>query len=93
MTEKPDSLAETPDVLADMLRAARLTGAVFFSGRYTEPYGIKSTRRFDPGMPMAHLRHVSVFHLLTAGTCMFESASGRPPPAHRRRPSPDPVRR
>ena len=76
MTEKPDSPAETPDVLADMLRAARLTGAVFFSGRYTEPYGIKSTRRFDPGMPMAHLRHVSVFHLLTAGTCMFESASG-----------------
>jgi AraC-like DNA-binding protein len=76
MTEKPDSPAETPDVLTDMLRAVRLTGAVFFSGRYTAPYGIRSTKRFDPSMPVAHLRHISVFHLLTAGTCMFESASG-----------------
>ena len=76
MTEKPDSPAETPDVLTDMLRAVRLTGAVFFSGRYTAPYGIRSTKRFDPSMPAAHLRHISVFHLLTAGTCMFESESG-----------------
>ncbi|HRD77261.1 MAG TPA: AraC family transcriptional regulator [Hyphomicrobiaceae bacterium] len=76
MTEKPGLPAETPDVLSDMLRAVRLTGAVFFSGRYTAPYGIRSTKRFDPSMPAAHLRHISVFHLLTAGTCMFESASG-----------------
>lgn len=76
MTKKPDSPAETPDVLTDMLRAVRLTSAVFFSGRYTAPYGIRSTKRFDPSMPVAHLRHISVFHLLTAGTCMFESASG-----------------
>ena len=76
MTEKPDSPAKTPDVLSDMLRAVRLTGAVFFSGRYTAPYGIRSPGRFNPALPMAHLRHVSVFHLLTAGTCMFESASG-----------------
>ena len=76
MTENPDSHAETPDVLTDMLRAVRLTGAVFFSGRYTAPYRIRSPKQFDAGMPAAHLRHISVFHLLTAGTCMFESASG-----------------
>ena len=76
MTEKPDSPTEMPDVLTDMLRAVRLTGAVFFSGRYTAPYGIKSPKQFDPSMPAAHLRHISIFHLLTAGTCMFESASG-----------------
>lgn len=76
MTGKPDFPAETPDVLTDMLRAVRLTGAVFFSGRYTAPFGIRSTKRFDPSMPAAHLRHISVFHLLTAGTCMFEAASG-----------------
>ena len=76
MTGKTKFLAETPDVLTDMLRAVHLTGAVFFSGRYTAPFGITSTKRFDPSMPAAHLRHVSIFHLLTAGTCMFESASG-----------------
>lgn len=76
MIEKPDSSAETPDVLTDMLRGVRLTGAVFFSGRYTAPYGIRSPKQFDAGMPAAHLRHISIFHLLTAGTCMFESASG-----------------
>ncbi len=76
MTGTPDSRAGTPDVLTDMLRAVRLTGAVFFSGRYTAPFGIRSGKRFDPSMPAAHLRHISVFHLITAGTCMFESASG-----------------
>ena len=69
---------------SDMLRAARLTGAVFFSGRYTAPYGIKSTRRFDPAMPMAHLRHVSVFHLadgrdLHVRDRQAAAAAGSPP--------------
>jgi len=76
MTEKPDSPAQTPDVLSEMLRAVRLTGTVFFSGRYTEPFGLISPGRFDPSVPMAHFRHISVFHLLTVGTCMFEAASG-----------------
>ncbi|MGE3916854.1 MAG: cupin domain-containing protein [Hyphomicrobiaceae bacterium] len=76
MIEKPGSLAETPDVLSDMLRAVRLTGAVFFSGSYTEPFGLISPRRYDPGVPMAHLRHISIFHLVTAGGCMMTTASG-----------------
>jgi AraC family transcriptional regulator, alkane utilization regulator len=76
MTETPDSFADTPDVLADMLRAVRLTGAVFFNASFSAPFGVLSPKRFDPGLPMAHLRHTSVFHLVVAGGCTFEAANG-----------------
>jgi AraC family transcriptional regulator, alkane utilization regulator len=76
MTGTPESFANTPDVLTDMLRAVRLTGAVFFNATFSTPFGVLSPKRFDPGLPMAHLRHISVFHLVTAGGCTFEAASG-----------------
>lgn len=78
MTATPSSFAETPaaDVLADMLRAVRLTGAVFLKASFTEPFGILSPQRYDTLVPMAHLRHVSVFHLIASGGCMIETASG-----------------
>jgi AraC-like DNA-binding protein len=76
MTETPESFAAKPDLLTDMLRAVRLTGAVFFNARFSEPFGVISPRRFDAGLPMAHLRHISVFHLITSGGCTFESSSG-----------------
>ncbi|UYN92993.1 MAG: AraC family transcriptional regulator [Enhydrobacter sp.] len=77
MTGTPDSFADTPDVLAEMLRAVRLTGAVFFNATFSAPFGVLSPRRFDPGLPMAHLRHISVFHMVVSGGCTFEAASGR----------------
>lgn len=76
MTETPKSYAETPDVLADMLRTVRLTGAVFFNAAFSAPFGVISPKRYDAGLPMAHLRHISVFHLVTAGGCTFETANG-----------------
>lgn len=78
MTETPSSFAETPrtDVLADMLRAVRLTGAVFLKAKFTEPFGVLSPRRYDPLVPMSHLRHVSVFHLVASGGCMLETSGG-----------------
>jgi AraC family transcriptional regulator, alkane utilization regulator len=85
MIETPPSFAQAPvrgavppepDALSEMLRAVRLTGAVFLSARLTAPFGIVSPQRYDEGMPMAHLRHISVFHLIAAGDCVIETASG-----------------
>lgn len=79
MTATPPSFAGTPgaDVLADMLRAVRLTGAIFLKASFTEPFGVLSPQRYDPSIPMAHLRHVSVFHLIASGGCMIETAGRR----------------
>ena len=79
MTGTPPSFAERPpsaDVLADMLRAVRLTGAIFLKANFTEPFGVLSPQRYDAAIPMAHLRHVSVFHFVSTGGCMIETASG-----------------
>ena len=79
MTATPPSFADRPpgtDVLADMLRAVRLTGAVFLKANFTEPFGILSPQRYDPSIPMAHLRHVSIFHYVASGGCMMETAGG-----------------
>ena len=86
MIETPSSCAEAPvpaaaappepDALSEMLRSVRLTGAVFLSARLTAPFGIVSPKRYDERMPMAHLRHISVFHLVAEGDCVIETASG-----------------
>lgn len=65
-----------PDVLSDVLRVVRLTGATFLTGRFTAPFGFVSPKRYDAAMPMAKLRHISIFHLVVAGECMIETASG-----------------
>ena len=80
MTATPPSFADRPpgtDVLADMLRAVRLTGAVFLKASFTEPFGVLSPQRYDPSIPMAHLRHVSVFHYVATGGCNIETAGGQ----------------
>ena len=80
MTGTPLSIADAPaaaDLLSEVLRAVRLTGAVFLNGRFTAPFGIISPERYGPAMPMAHLRHISVFHLIVAGACTIETASGQ----------------
>ena len=54
MTATPPSFADRPpgtDVLADMLRAVRLTGAVFLKASFTEPFGVLSPQRYDPSIP------------------------------------------
>ncbi|MDP2375885.1 AraC family transcriptional regulator [Reyranella sp.] len=85
MIETPSFLADSParapappdaDMLSEMLRVVRLTGAVFLSARLTAPFGLVSPKRFDGRMPMAHLRHISVFHLVAEGECVIETASG-----------------
>ena len=82
MIETPPSFAETPDrpdsadVLSEMLRAVRLTGSVFLNGRFTEPFGLIAPSRYDPSLPMARMRHISIFHLIASGGCTVETASG-----------------
>src|SRR5262249_27531621 len=65
-----------PDTLSEMLRSVRLNGAVFLNARLSAPFGIASPRRYDERMLMAHLRHISVFHLIVEGDCIIETAHG-----------------
>ena len=84
MTATPLSVAETPDrhrpagpdLLSEMLKAVRLTGSVFLHARFTAPFGVVSPKYYDEQTPMAHLRHISIFHLIVAGACTFETATG-----------------
>jgi AraC family transcriptional regulator, alkane utilization regulator len=72
----PESPSADYDVLAETLRAVRLSGSVFLDACFTTPFGVVSPKRYDAGTPLAHLRHVSVFHLIAAGSCMIEIATG-----------------
>ena len=83
MTGTPPSFAATPesksghqDVLAEMLRAVRLTGSVFLNGCFSAPFGVISPKQYDERTPLAHLRHISIFHLIAAGACTIETAAG-----------------
>jgi AraC-like DNA-binding protein len=80
MIDTPPSFAATPesshDVLAETLRAVRLTGSVFLDACFSSPFGIISPKRFDANSPMAHLRHISIFHLIAEGECNIELATG-----------------
>lgn len=64
------------DVLDETLRAIRLTGSVFLNARFSKPFGVISPDQFDAGTPLAHLRHVSIFHLIASGGCTIEIESG-----------------
>src|SRR6476659_4909535 len=83
MIQTPSSFADTPDrpagvdLLSEMLRAVRLTGAVFFNGSFTAPFRIESPKRFEERTPLAHLHHISIFHLVAQGRCTFETARGQ----------------
>jgi AraC-like DNA-binding protein len=85
MIQIPLSFAETPDhrsvagpdLLSEMLKSVRLTGAVFLNARFTAPWGVIDPKSYDERTPMARLRHISILHLIVAGRCNFESAGTR----------------
>jgi AraC-like DNA-binding protein len=74
--DPPDRPAKEPDILSDLLRSVRLTGAVFLNGVFSSPFGVISPRKWDDRSPLARLRHVTVFHLIASGGCTIETASG-----------------
>jgi AraC family transcriptional regulator, alkane utilization regulator len=78
MTPAPETIADQPDVLSELLRALRLTGAVFMDGQFTSPFGLTSPARWDAQDKMARLRHVSVFHLVAEGSCWLDAPGGSP---------------
>jgi AraC-like DNA-binding protein len=63
-------------VLAEMLRAVRLTGSVFLNASFSAPFGVISPKQYYGRTPMAHLRHISIFHLIAAGGCTIETSTG-----------------
>jgi AraC-like DNA-binding protein len=72
MAGTPASFAETPDrrtaagpdLLSEVLKAVRLTGAVFLNACFTAPFGVIDPKSYDQRTPMARLRHVSILHLM-----------------------------
>jgi hypothetical protein len=84
MIETPPFIAETPpspvardgDALSEILRGVRLTGTFFVDGRLTAPFRVLSPQRYNARAPMAHLRRVSAFHYVAAGSGTLITAAG-----------------
>ena len=69
------------DVLSDVLRGVRLTGAVFFDMEAHSPWvGTTPSASVIAGLVMPEAEHVICFHVLTAGACWAELADGSLPP-------------
>jgi len=69
------------DVLSDVLRAVRLTGAIFFDVEASAPWVAETpqgTRITANVMPEAE--HVIMFHVVTSGGCWAELLDGSIPP-------------
>ena len=68
-----------PDALSDVLRAVRLTGALFFTVDATSPWVAESppSARLGP-IILPRAQHVVSYHVITAGSCWAEIA-GQPP--------------
>jgi AraC family transcriptional regulator, alkane utilization regulator len=65
------------DVLGDTLRAIRLKDPVFLDASLSAPFGIAIRPGEDAGTPLAHLRNLSVFHLIIEGSCRIEIETGQ----------------
>lgn len=67
------------DVLSDVIRVVRLSGAVFFTAKFSSPWALDSP---NPGLladiVMPDAECVVLFHILTEGSCTVE-CQGCPP--------------
>lgn len=70
--------APAPDLLTDALRTIRLSGSVFMNACSRAPFDVVTPRRFDASGPLAHLQHVSIFHLIASGSCAVEVPGAEP---------------
>jgi AraC family transcriptional regulator, alkane utilization regulator len=67
------------DVLSDVLRVVRLSGAIFFAGEFTAPWALESppAKVLAPFiLPRAEC--FTIFHVLTEGTCWVKAKGDRP---------------
>jgi AraC-like DNA-binding protein len=64
------------DVLSDVLRVVRLSGAVFFTAEFSSPWAIASPNRERlASVVMPGAEHVVLFHILMEGECTVECAA------------------
>jgi len=73
------------DVLSDVLKAVRLTGAIFFDVDVEAKAPWVAATPAAPkiaGSVMPEAEHVIMFHALTAGDCWAELEDGSKPPLH-----------
>lgn len=71
------------DVLSEVLRAVRLSGAVFFDMKAHAPWvGATPAASAIAGLVMPEAEHVICFHVLVAGSCWSELADHSAPPTH-----------
>ena len=69
------------DVLSDVLRAVRLTGAIFFDVEATAPWVAETPSGATiAGNVMPEAEHVIMFHAITSGGCWGELLDGSVPP-------------
>jgi AraC-like DNA-binding protein len=61
------------DVLSDVLRVVRLTGAVFFTAEFSSPWALDSPNpELLASIVMPEAECVVLFHILTEGECIVE---------------------
>ena len=64
------------DVLSDVLRVVRLSGAVFFTAEFSSPWAIESpSPEALASLVMPDAECVVLFHVLIDGECMVECQS------------------
>ena len=64
------------DVLSDVLRVVRLSGAVFFTAEFSCPWALESPRpELLASVVMPGAECVVLFHILTEGECLIECGS------------------
>src|SRR5207253_1530231 len=58
------------DLLSDLLRAVRLSGAVFFRAEFSAPWRVRSeSSERLASLILPRAKHVALFHYIAEGTC------------------------
>lgn len=67
------------DVLSDVLRTVRLTGSIFFTADFYDPWSVLSPTHDEllQNMP-ARAESISFFHIITEGSCLFKIEAAKP---------------
>src|SRR5262245_26749002 len=60
------------DVLSDVLRVVRLSGAVFFTAEFSSPWALESKPELLGSVVPPDVECVVRFHILTEGECVIE---------------------
>ena len=67
------------DVLSDVLRVVRLSGAIFFAGEFTAPWALESPPpKVLAPVILPRAECFTIFHVLAEGTCWVKAKGDRP---------------